>query len=462
MVKPVIVVFQQDLRIHDNPALTAAIQTEQPVIPLYILDDLTPKKWKMGGASRVFLHGSLESLQKSLQAIGLKLILRRGKMSSVLKEVAQESDATAIFYNRHYEPWSSDFKGMETHSFKANLLVEPWEVSPAKGGYYKVFTSFWKACLKTLDVREPLPPPKKSLSFKLPSEALDSWELLPEHPDWSHDIRSFWQPGEAGATHALTHFLTKCLQEYPTGRDVPSIECTSYLSPYLHFGIISPYTVWHALSNTTASPIAKEKYLSELFWREFSYHLLYHFPQLPEKAFQERFDHFPWSGNTQNLKKWQQGLTGYPIVDAGMRQLWDIGWMHNRVRMITASFLTKHLSIPWQKGAQWFWDTLVDADLANNSASWQWVAGSGADAAPYFRIFNPTLQGEKFDPTGSYVKTWVPELKNLPPKYIHTPWEAPPEVLSKSGITLGENYPRPIVDHKEARTKALAAFAELP
>lgn len=474
---PVILIFQQDLRIQDNPALIEAIKKNKPIIPIYVLDDASDKNWKMGRASKVWLEFSLKSLQESLKEIGLKLILRKGKLDEELKQIIKETNAREIFFNRHYEPNSflSDdrleelFKrsSLDFHSYKANLLVEPWEAKTSQGSFFKVFTRFLNYCLKDFDFRAPLRAPKKAIGFAKPikTETLQSFDLLPKKPNWAKEIINFWEPGEKGAHKRLAHFIKKNLNEYSRGRDIPSMETTSYLSPHLHFGEISPYIILEALKQEankeeSTSPNI-DKFISEVFWREFSYHLLYHFKELPEEPFVSKFKNFPWDTNKKHLRVWQRGQTGYPIVDAGMRELWQIGWMHNRVRMIVASFLTKDLLIPWQKGASWFWDTLVDADLANNSASWQWVAGSGADAAPYFRIFNPTLQGQKFDPEGSYVRKWVPELKNLPSKYIHDPWNAPQEILAKSGVRLGENYPYPIVDHSHQREKALEAFKKL-
>ncbi len=473
----IIVWFRQDLRLSDNPALFEAARTGAEIIPLYILDDLTPGIWKPGGASKRWLYFSLQSLSEDLSSLGLSLILRKGDPLDILKEVVKETKSSGIYWNRRYEPFhiekdvavNREFSkiGIECKNFKASLLLEPHEVSPKSGGYFKVFTPFWNSCLKSIETEKDLPVPslipyKKTIA----SEDLSDWKLFPR-PDWGAEFDKNWTPGEKHAKKRLQTFSEKCIEEYPYHRDFPYESGTSLLSPHLHFGEISPRQIWNAVQKILAShpgPEKKqacEKYLSEIGWREFAHHLLYRIPGLPTKPFKQNFEAFPWSDNKDFLVLWQKGKTGYPIVDAGMRQLWRIGWMHNRVRMIVASFLTKHLLIHWIEGEKWFYDTLVDADLANNAAGWQWVAGCGADAAPYFRIFNPILQSAKFDPEGKYIKKWVPELANLPTKYIHNPAEAPEEELRKAGVVLGVTYPFPLVDLAEGRKKALELYSAL-
>lgn len=474
---PLIVWFRQDLRLNDNPALIAAAASGRPVIALYILDTAT-RDWSMGGATRWWLHHSLAKLAAALrQQYGLQLTLRHGDPAALLPALLRETGATAIHWNRVYEPASiardtaikaalqAGGSAIETHN--AALLFEPWAVKTQAGGWFKVFTPFWRACLA-----QPSPVPQRApksltpFATALASDALEDWKLLPTRPDWAGGLRETWTPGEAGASERLQDFIDEDLHRYANGRDRPDLNCTSRLSPHLHFGEIGPRQVWQAVqmaADRGGAGMAQNagKFLSELGWREFCHHLLFHFPTLPQQNFRDDFDIFPWQSNADHVKAWQTGRTGYPIVDAGMRQLWHSGWMHNRVRMIAASFLIKHLLQDWRVGEAWFWDTLVDADLANNAGGWQWVAGSGADAAPYFRIFNPIMQGEKFDPEGGYVRRWVPELAQLPNKYIHKPWTAPDSVLKQAGLVLGQSYPLPLVDHATARKAALAAFAAL-
>lgn len=472
-----IIWFRQDLRLHDQPALIHAIENSDHIIPLYIFDTTLPKPWQLGSAQRWWLHHSLAALAADLADHGQQLILRRGDPKKILTAIIADTQATTINWNRCYEPHSiaqdTELKkyftqqNIAVNSFNGSLLVEPWKIKNQQGNYFKVFTPYWRHVLAQLAEQQPQPLPnfKNIKSKKVVSEKLQDWNLPPTHPDWSAGLKETWVPGERGATKKLKHFINKNLAHYLTQRDRPAINATSMLSPHLHFGEISPWQVWHAVqiySATVKTNVRQgEMFLRQLGWREFSYYLLYHFPALPKQPFRAEFSQFPWHKNTNALKAWQQGKTGFPIVDAGMRQLWHTGWMHNRVRMIVASFLTKDLLLPWQIGEAWFWDTLVDADLANNAASWQWVAGSGVDAAPYFRIFNPVLQGEKFDPDGEYVKQWVPELKLLPTKYVHQPALAPAEILMAAKIILGKTYPHPIVDHKLARERALEIFKKL-
>jgi deoxyribodipyrimidine photo-lyase len=457
--------LRNDLRLADNPALMAAVESGRPVVPVFILDDGTAGVRPLGAASRWWLHNSLVALDKDLQALGSRLVLRRGRAEAVLPDLAAECDAGAIYWNRQYEgaarerdarlKQSFKARGVVAESLKANLLFEPWEVRTAGGTEFKVFTAFWRACLKLPAPAGPLPAPRALAAPKEwpAGERLADWKLLPVAPDWAGGLRATWQPGERAARDRLATFLDGAIGRYRAERDLPAVEGTSRLSPHLAFGEITPRQVWHATRARDASAAA-EKFLAEVGWREFSYNLLFHNDGLRERNFRPEFDGFPWADDEQALAAWQRGRTGYPIVDAGMRELWTTGWMHNRVRMIVASFLTKDLLIDWRRGESWFWDTLVDADPANNVMSWQWVSGCGADAAPYFRVFNPVLQGEKFDPDGKYVRRWLPELAALPGSLIHRPWTNPGE------LPRGTYFP-PIVDHAAARDRALLAFRSI-
>jgi deoxyribodipyrimidine photo-lyase len=472
---PIVVWFRLDLGLTDHPALSAAAETGAPVLPLYILDDETPGRFRMGGASRWWLHGSLDALGKDLAKYGGELTLRRGAAPKVLYAILGETGASAIYATRGYEPWEPALQkeiaglckamGSELKLFPGRLLFEPEAVHRADGKPYRVFTPFYKVCLAAAPPRAPLPTPKRVSLTSSRSEPLASLNLLPTKPDWAGGLRETWRPGEAAAQARLADFIETALARYADDRDLIADTATSRLSPCLHFGEISPNQVWHAVSHAMDSTRGVrrggESYLRELVWREFSYHLLFHFPSMTTKPLRPEFESFLWRDDKAALRAWQQGVTGYPIVDAAMRELWHTGWMPNRARMIVASFLVKHLLIPWQQGADWFLDTLVDADLANNSASWQWVAGSGTDAAPYFRIFNPVLQGQKFDPSGDYVRRWVPELAKLSASDIQAPWAAAPLDLTAARITLGKTYPTPIVDHTEVRARALAAFKSI-
>ena len=379
-----------------------------------------------------------------------------------------------MYWNRRYEPHGIASnkalktalldQGIAAKSFNAGLLFEPWDVANKQGGYFKVFTPFWRHC-QTRDIADALLAPSlQAATGHYPTDRLEDWRLLPTQPDWAIGIKEHWCPGEEGALERLYAFLDQRLSDYAHMRDVPAAQITSGLSPHLHFGEIGPRQLWHAARHCQMlgnGGISVDKFLSELGWREFSYYLLYHVPTLASQPFNPKFSAFDWVEDNRALHAWQSGKTGYPIVDAGMRELWCTGTMHNRVRMIVASFLTKDLLIDWRKGAAWFWDTLVDADLASNSASWQWVAGSGADASPYYRIFNPVLQGEKFDPKGEYVRRWVPELGMMPDRTIHSPWKADKEALAAAGVTLGTHYPFPIVDHTKAREEAMRRYKAL-
>jgi len=457
--------FRNDLRLADHPALLAGLGSGRPVFPVYILDDESEGIRPPGAASRWWLHHSLQALDASLHALGSRLILRRGPTQMVLEKLATECDASALYWNRAYDQATRErdsrlkqafeTRGLVAEGLKGNLLFEPWEVRTASNGDFKVFTAFWRACRALASPGAPLPAPKNLRPpAKWPvSDKLASWKLLPAAPDWAGGLRATWTPGEAAAQQRLEHFLDETLQRYRESRDLPAQEGTSRLSPHLAFGEISPRQIWRA-ATLRGHSAATEKFLSEIGWREFSYSLLFHHGNLAERNFRPEFDAFPWSDEEPLIEAWRRGRTGYPIVDAGLRELWTTGWMHNRVRMIVASFLTKDLLIDWRAGERWFWDTLVDADPANNAMGWQWVAGCGADAAPYFRIFNPVLQGKKFDPDGDYVRRWVPELGGLPAETIHQPWVAEQELPA-------DIYPNRIVDHSTARDRALRAFRSL-
>jgi deoxyribodipyrimidine photo-lyase len=470
---PIIVWFRQDLRLADNPALVKACELGQ-IIPVYILDDDSAGSWCMGGASRWFLHWALQSLDNALTN---KLNIFKGDPKECLHHLAQVTDARAIYWNRCYEPWrierdaqlKSDLKdiGLEIQSFNGSLLWEPWEILKNDGSPYKVFTPYYRrGCLNYSPPRKPLAAPK-SLQVHKKSECsltLHNLELLPSIP-WDKQMRETWDISEQAAQNNLDDFLSQGIGDYQQGRNFPNKANVSRLSPYLHFGLISPNTAWYRAQNEGSLVASQDNisvFLSELGWREFSYYLLYHFPHLPEKNLQTKFDQFPWSTQSrENLSAWQYGYTGYPLIDAGMRELYSTGYMHNRVRMVVGSFLVKNLLVDWRQGANWFWDCLVDADLASNSASWQWVAGCGADAAPFFRIFNPITQSEKFDKQGDYIRRYLPELAQMPAKYIHAPWLAPAEILEQANIELGANYPMPIVDIKQSRELALESFKQI-
>lgn len=469
---PIVVWFRQDLRIKDNPALLAAHQTGHPIVPLYILDEENCGEWKLGGASRWWLHESLKALNDALEG---NLCFKAGSAQTILVDVIKGAGAEAIYWNRCYEPWriTSDAhiqetlqtKGIEVYTFNGALLFEPQTALKSDGTPYKVFTPFYqKGCLgKGNEPRRPSKAPKDLRLSSHNGVPLIDLKLLPAIP-WHKKLMNHWKPGETGAQARLKTFLKNGLKHYKEGRNYPSENNVSRLSPHLHFGEISPNEVWYAAKQRMGTEGWRkdgETFLSELGWREFSHSLLFHFPDLPRKNLQKKFNKFPWRKDQKSLKRWQQGQTGYPIVDAGMRELWETGYMHNRVRMIVGSFLVKNLMLHWHLGEDWFWDTLVDADLANNSASWQWIAGCGADAAPYFRIFNPVTQGKKFDQNGEYVRRFIPELKKMPDKYLHNPWEAPEKVLVEAGVQLGEDYPLPIVTLSDSRERALEAFSEL-
>jgi deoxyribodipyrimidine photo-lyase len=461
--------FRNDLRVADNPALVAALALGKPIVGLYI-HETGGQLRSIGSASRWWLHQSLNAHGRTLASYGIPLEVVAGETDQLLAAAVQKHRAAAVFWNRRYEPTERALDaaikqrltatGIEAKSFSASLLVEPFDIRTGLGKPYSVFTPFWRA-LKQRAIPVPIsPPPSTTRPF-----ARAAHDTAYSPPQWSRKLEPHWSIGEMAAAIVLHDFLDTSLGAYPRGRDLPALNGTSRLSPHLRFGEIGPRQIWHAaLALAVREPACAEavdKFLSELAWRDFSYNLLYHRTDIATRPMQPKFETMPWRHAPEALAMWQQGKTGFPIIDAGMRQLWATGWMHNRVRMLVASLLTKNLMIDWRLGEQWFWDTLVDADPASNPASWQWVAGSGADAAPYFRIFNPITQSERFDGHGDYVRRWVPELARLPDSAIHNPGEAPPEVLSAAGVQLGGNYPRPIVDLKLSRQRALDALAGL-
>ncbi len=467
----IIIWFRQDLRLSDNPALHEAAK-RGAILPVFILDDINAGEFAPGSASRWWLHHSLTNLNHSLDD---RLMVYKGDAGVILPEIAKVSGAHAVYWNQCYEPWRVErderiVQTLKSHSvavktFNGSLLWEPWQTLKKDGSPYKVFTHFYrKGCLAALPPRKPLRKPARlKLISDIPSGfTIDDLDLLPKIK-WYQKLEAFWSIGEQGAQKQLRRFIKQGLKNYKDGRNYPAQNNVSRLSPHLHFGELSPNQVWYAAKDSQANvPEADlDCFLSELGWREFSNSLLFHYPDLPRKNLNIKFNHFPWTKDIEVLNRWQQGQTGYPIVDAGMRELRQTGYIHNRVRMVVGSFLVKNLLLHWRHGETWFWDNLLDADLANNSASWQWVAGCGADAAPYFRIFNPVTQGQKFDPQGEYTIRFVPELARLPIKYLFNPWNAPAEVLRQADVRLGDNYPEPIVDVKLSRERALAAFAEL-
>jgi deoxyribodipyrimidine photo-lyase len=465
MTAPVLLWLRRELRLADNRALAAALATGRKVLPVFVLDEVTPGAWAPGGAGRWWLHMSLASLAADLRRAGTPLVLRRGRIGEVLPRLMHETGACAIHAGQPVEPWARAAVAEvreaipgKLHLHRTATLFDPDEIRTQAGGPYGVYTPFSRACLARFPPEPPLPAPAHIPAPTPPaSDRLDDWGLLPTRPDWAGGLRATWTPGESGAAARLAAFTGGALADYAEARDLPGLDGTSMLSPHLHFGEISATQLCHAASRA-GSGRGPATFINEVLWREFSTHLLWHHPALPERPLRPAFAHMPWRHDADALGAWQRGRTGLPIVDAGMRQLWQTGWMHNRVRMITASLLVKHLLVPWQDGEAWFWDTLVDADLASNAASWQWVAGSGADAAPFFRIFNPVLQGRKFDPSGAYVRRFVPELARLPDRWLHEPWGAPDAVLAAAGVRIGRTYPAPIVDLATGRARALAAF----
>lgn len=461
MASSTLVWLRNDLRIADNPALAAALKHEEPVHAVYVLETDRGLR-RPGGAAKVWLHKSLEALNGDLAARGVRLSYREGESGKIIPDLAWETKAGRVYWNRRYDPAGRGHDGaikkelksdgVAVESFNGSLLVEPWDIATQQGTPYGVFTPFWNA-LRDKPIPEPIGRIEKHGTITAPALDFDG------PPDWADGILQRWAIGEDAAKRVLSDFLDDLLADYPNDRDLPRKRATSEMSPHLRFGEIGPRQIWfavrHLIDSKPSMAGAGETFLSEVAWREFSYHLLYHRDDIARHSMQGRFDEIEWRTDTKALHAWQKGQTGIPIVDAGMRQLWQTGWMHNRVRMLTASLLTKNLLIDWRKGETWFWDTLVDADPANNPASWQWVAGSGADAAPYFRIFNPVTHGEKFDPGGDYVREWIPELKDLPDKWVHKPWLADAGTLDKAGLKLGTTYPEPIVELKASRERAL-------
>jgi deoxyribodipyrimidine photo-lyase len=472
---PSIVWFRDDLRIGDNPALHAALDRGEPVVFVYVLDDVSPGIRPLGGASRWWLHYSLDRLSQTIEAIGGRLVLREGAAGSVIQDVAAEAGAGAVYWNRRYggaerevdaglKSWGTE-AGLEMRSFGASVLFEPWTIRNGSGDPFKVFTPFWRACLSEPEPRKPLTGPASVDGYagRLRSEPLDGLRLLPTHPDWAGGLRDDNDPGEHAAAARLEAFVSEDLEVYAGDRDQPASYGTSRLSPHLRWGEVSPHQVWHRIQQRRGTSArydeSASKFLAEIGWREFSYSLLYSHPDLASRNLNPRFDAFDWNAAEGGaLRAWQRGRTGFPLVDAGMRALWQTGNLHNRVRMVVASFLIKNLRIDWREGEAWFWDTLVDADPANNAASWQWVAGSGADAAPFFRVFNPVLQSRKFDPSGDYIREFVPELRHLSTTDIHEPWAARGDLVDAALGGSVDEYPAPIVDLAHSRREALAAY----
>jgi len=466
--------FRRDLRLTDNPALEEARAAADVVIPVYIHAPGEDGPWHPGAASRWWLHRSLSALAADLGKRGSALVVRRGPSLEALLALAEETGATSVHWNRLYEPAAiardtavksalADH-GILATSSNGSLLFEPWTVSTGSGDPYRVFTPFWKTCMAKLEGTVPPRAAPRRLAggaSVVPGVPLEDLDLLPQ-VRWDAGLQKAWAPGEAGAAKALAEFNTHAISGYGHDRNRPDLAGTSRLSPYLHFGELSPRQALAAARQ--AAPTGSsgaDAFIRELGWREFAHHLLYHYPHTTDAPLDRRFERLDWRRDAAQLRAWQRGRTGYPVVDAGMRELWHTGWMHNRVRMIVASLLTKNLFMHWLDGARWFWDTLVDADLANNTLGWQWTAGCGADAAPYYRVFNPVLQAEKFDPERRYIRRWVPELAALPDRWVHCPWAAPPEALAAAGITLGVHYPEPIVDPRGSRNDALRRFEAL-
>jgi len=477
---PALMWFRRDLRLADNPAWQALIDGGHTPIPVYIHDD-PDADWPPGEASAWWLHHSLISLQQSLRKYGSDLLIFQGNPESLLPGLLKQARTDRLAWNRCYEPaWTArdvrirqtlEHKGYRISCHNAALLREPRELLKKDGTPYRVFTPFWKKLHSIGPGREVITTPERAPAFDTgrftDSLSVDSLKLLPA-VNWDKAFYAHWQPGEDGAWKALQTFHDDKLLDYPLHRDMPAYSGTSRLSAHLHFGEISALQIWDRLSSLAATTTSRgylpatESWLRQLAWREFSHHLLYHFPSMPMESMDRRFNAFPWKSNYRDeLQRWQRGQTGIPLVDAGMRELWTTGYMHNRVRMIVASFLVKNLLIPWQEGAHWFWNTLVDADLANNTMGWQWCAGCGADAAPFFRIFNPVLQGEKFDREGRYIRRWLPELARLENRHLHKPWTAAPSVLAAAGIVPGKDYPEPVVDLQDSRRRALSAWDQV-
>jgi len=459
--------FRQDLRLTDHSALFAALERGAPIIPVFIWAPQEEGDWAAGAATCWWLHHSLQSLAQSIINCGSRLIIRNGSDHGSLTQLRiliEETNASAVYWSRRYEPLiikrdthikeTLRAEGLEVRSFNAALLTEPWDIQNNSGKPFQVFTPYWKNSAAKLFVPSPVKVPNKwpAPNSWPATENVNALKLTPIVP-WAENFKLSWRPGEQGAMENLTLFLSTVAKDYTEGRNIPSIRGTSRLSPHLHFGEISPRQIWHI-----ALMYRGTQFMAELGWREFAHHLLFHFPHTPKEPLRADYNRFPWREDAAQLRAWQRGMTGIPLVDAGMRELWATGWMHNRVRMVVASFLVKNLRINWLHGARWFWDTLVDADLASNTLGWQWSAGCGADAAPYFRVFNPVTQSLKFDPNGLYLRRWLPELAKLSNKEIHAPWECDVATLNKANVRLGAEYPKPIVDLKVSRVAALEAW----
>lgn len=468
-VKPTLVWVRRDLRLADHPALHAAAARGGAVIPLYVWAPEEDGIWSAGSAAKWWLNRSLSSFDSSLQLLNSKLIVRRGPTLAALGSLAEETGADSVFWQRSYEPKSRELEqkiqqtltdiGFVTKTFDSSGLFDIHAIMKDDGSPYKVFTAFWRKLQSLGHPQLPLPSPDNLQPPLVWPASIDVEELRLLDSEQSMALFSKkWEPGEQGAVSVLNKFIDHGLDYYSKQKDRPGRTGTSMLSPHLSFGEISPRMLWKSISEREQSEKDFGKFLSELGWKEFARHIMYHFPDTPIEPLHQEFRRFPWQSNQAHLKAWQSGRTGYPIVDAGMRQLLSIGWLHNRVRMVVASFLIKDLILPWQEGSRWFWEKLVDADLANNTMGWQWAAGSGASANPFFRIFNPTKQGERFDPDGSYVRKWVPELSGLPNEWVHKPWLAPKDVLKDAQIRLGLDYPEPIVDHAVSRHEALSLY----
>ena len=462
---PAFVWFRSDLRLSDNAAL-AAVADGQPVLPLYILDDESAGTWAMGGAARWWLHHSLTSLAADLKKLGATLMLARGRATEIIPALMDETGAATVHAGYAHESWAraveaqlAERLGDRLQLHRTATLFDLDSVKTGGGTPYGVYTPFAKACrLRAAEIGEPLPAPRSLTGSKPPrTDRLADWGLLPQKPDWAGGFRTTWQPGEAAAQTRLHDFLQATVTAYKTGRNLPGEDGTSRLSAPLHWGEISARQVW-AAGRALPPGDGLDTFLGEILWREFSAYLLWHHPTMPEAPLRPAFEKLPFRDATSDFGAWKRGQTGVPIVDAGLRQLWQVGWMHNRVRMIAASFLVKNLLVDWRDGEAWFWDTLVCADLASNAAGWQWIAGCGIDSQPFFRVFNPVSQGDTWDKAGEYVRHWVPEIAGLPDKYLHAPWTAPAGVLAKAGITLGTSYPKPIVDLGESRQRALDTY----
>jgi deoxyribodipyrimidine photo-lyase len=459
MSAPHLIWFRNDLRLADHAAVAAACAAG-PVAALFVLDDETPGHWRMGAAQRWWLHHSLVALGTSLALRGGRLLLRRGAAGRVVPQVAAELGAAAVHTLTHHEPWAKAqdaevAKSVDLKRYHGAFLAPAASVKAGDGGRYRIFTPWWNKLLQHMPPPLPRPEPEQmAFAGGGHSDNLADWQLLPTTPDWAGGF-GIWTPGEEGAAQRLAAFLDHA-NHYDRARNFPSVEGSSRLSPHLAMGEISVRTVWHAVGDDVPTPAALP-YLRELGWRDFATNILDQFPDHGDVPGRVVFDSIPFRDAPDDLQAWQRGQTGYPIVDAGMRQLWATGWMHNRVRMIAASFLVKHLLIDWRQGERWFWDCLVDADLAANSLGWQWVMGSGVDSSPFNRVFAPVTQSAKFD-AAAYIRQWVPELAGLGDGDIHAPWEATSLVRSAAGVRLGRDYPQPIIGHAEGRARALAAY----